>query len=136
MRKRTLLMSATLLASGLSPLVVTGAQAASGAPGDIDKDGYRDVVVSAPDAKVSGHAKAGAVVVLYGTARGIDPSRRTVLTQNSTGVPGTAEAGDRFGAAVAVHDLNRDGYSDLVVGAPGVVKMGTAIQVVIGTDAD
>ncbi|AWE48511.1 FG-GAP-like repeat-containing protein [Streptomyces nigra] len=119
MRKRTLLMSATLLASGLSPLVATGAQAASGAPGDIDKDGYRDVVVSAPDAKVSGHAKAGAVVVLYGTARGIDPSRRTVLTQNSTGVPGTAEAGDRFGAAVAVHDVNRDGYSDLVVGAPG-----------------
>lgn len=119
MRKRTLLTSAVLLASGLTPLVAGGAQAAAGTPGDINKDGYRDVVVAAPDAKVSGHAKAGAVVVMYGGQSGLSGTRRTVLTQNSTGVPGYAEAGDRFGAAVVVHDVNADGYSDLVVGAPG-----------------
>jgi hypothetical protein len=118
MRKRHLLMSAALLACGLTPLTAVGAQAAAGTPGDIDKDGYRDLVVSAPDATVSGHAKAGAVVILYGSAQGIDPKRRTVLTQNSAGIPGAAEAGDRFGASVVVHDLNADGYSDLVVGAP------------------
>ncbi|WP_448315303.1 hypothetical protein [Streptomyces sp. CO7] len=119
MRKRHLLMSAALLACGLTPLTAAGAQAAAGTPGDIDKDGYRDLVVSAPDATVSGRAKAGAVVVLYGGAQGVDPKRRTVLTQNSTGIPGAAEAGDRFGASVVVHDLNADGYGDLVVGAPG-----------------
>ncbi|MBX9396424.1 integrin alpha [Streptomyces sp. TRM72054] len=119
MRTRMLLTSAVLLASGLTPLVAGGAQAVAGTPGDINKDGYRDVVVSAPDAKVGGHAKAGAVVILYGTARGIDPARRTVLTQNSTGIPDKVEPGDRFGAAVVVHDLNADGYSDLVVGSPG-----------------
>ncbi|WP_289940722.1 hypothetical protein [Streptomyces sp. S.PNR 29] len=137
MRKRTLLMSATLLASGLTPLVMSSAEAAAGTPGDVNKDGYRDVVVSAPDAAVAGHAKAGAVVVLYGTSHGIDPSRRTVLTQNSTGVPGAAEAGDRFGAAVVVYDLNRDGYSDLVVGAPGEDVAGDdgggSVTVVYGT---
>ncbi|GAA3587838.1 hypothetical protein [Streptomyces osmaniensis] len=139
MRKRTLLMSATLLASGLTPLAMVSAEAAVGTPGDVNKDGYRDVVVSAPDAKVAGHAKAGAVVVLYGTAHGVDASRRTVLTQNSTGVPGTAEAGDLFGAAVVVSDLNRDGYSDLVVGSPGEDVAGDdgggSVTVVYGTSS-
>ncbi|MET7456795.1 hypothetical protein ABZT03_33900 [Streptomyces sp. NPDC005574] len=137
MRKRTLLLSASLLASGLTPLVAVHAEAAAGTPGDINKDGYRDVVVSAPDAKVAGHAKAGAVVILYGTSHGIDPARRTVVTQNSTGIPGAAEAGDRFGAAVVVYDLNRDGYSDLVVGAPGEDVSGDdgggSVTVVYGT---
>ncbi|OKJ83922.1 hypothetical protein AMK31_17470 [Streptomyces sp. TSRI0107] len=136
-RKRTLLMSATLLASGLTPLVAAGAHAVAGVPGDIDKDGYRDVVVAAPDTTVGGRAKAGAVVVLYGTSKGVDPARRTVLTQNSTGVPGAAESGDRFGAAVVVHDLNADGYSDLVVGAPGEDVAGDdgggSVTVVYGT---
>ena len=137
MRKRTLLMSATLLASGLVPVFTASAEAAVGTQGDLNKDGYRDVVVSASDAAVAGHAKAGAVVVLYGTAHGIDPSRRTVLTQNSSGIPGTAEAGDRFGAAVAVYDLNRDGYTDLVVGSPGEDVAGDegggSVTVVYGT---
>jgi hypothetical protein len=137
-RKRVLLMSATLLAAGLTPLVAAGAaQAAVGTPGDIDKDGYRDVVVSAPDAAVGGHAKAGALVILYGTAQGVSGTRRTVLTQNSTGVPGAAESGDRFGASVVVHDLNADGYSDLVVGAPGEDVSGDdgggSVTVVYGT---
>ncbi|MER7485293.1 hypothetical protein ABTY20_05055 [Streptomyces sp. NPDC126497] len=119
MRTRTLLTSAVMLASSLTPLVAGTAQGAAGTPGDINRDGYRDVVVSAPDAAVAGRAKAGAVVVLYGTARGLDTTRRTVVTQNSTGIPGSAEAGDRFGASVVVHDLNADGYADMVVGAPG-----------------
>ncbi|MER6291216.1 hypothetical protein [Streptomyces sviceus] len=139
MRKRTLLMSATLLASGLTPLAMASAEAAIGTPGDVNKDGYRDVVVSAPNATVAGHAKAGAVLVLYGTAHGIDPSRRTVLTQNSTGIPGAAEAGDLFGAAVVVSDLNRDGYSDLVVGSPGEDVAGDdgggSVTVVYGTSS-
>lgn len=118
MRTRALL-STVMLASGLTPLAAGAAQGVAGVPGDLNKDGYRDVVVSAPDATVAGRAKAGAVVVMYGTARGIDTARRTVLTQNSTGIPGGAEAGDRFGASVVVHDLNADGYGDLVVGAPG-----------------
>ena len=33
-------------------------------------------------------------------------------------MPGTVEAGDGFGFAVASDDMNGDGYSDLVVGTP------------------
>ncbi|MFK4868289.1 FG-GAP repeat protein [Streptomyces sp. CSMPJR101] len=32
---------------------------------------------------------------------------------------GTSETGDTFGAAVRVLDTNKDGYGDLLVGAPG-----------------
>ncbi|MEU9387894.1 FG-GAP-like repeat-containing protein, partial [Streptomyces sp. NPDC048279] len=64
-------------------------------------------------------ADAGAVVVSYGSRSGIKASNRTVVTQNSAGVPGTAEKYDDFGSSLAFGDLNRDGYADLAVGAEG-----------------
>jgi hypothetical protein len=87
-------------------------------PGDFNGDGYRDAILPAPGANVSGKEAAGAVVVLYGSASGLSTTRRKTFTQNTSGVPGTAEAYDRFGAATATADLNRDGYADLVVSSP------------------
>ncbi|MBW8705372.1 hypothetical protein MBT84_37800 [Streptomyces sp. MBT84] len=87
-------------------------------PGDFNGDGYRDAVLPAPGANIAGKAGAGAVVVLYGGKAGLSTSRRATITQNTAGVPGTAERGDGFGAATATADLNRDGYADLVVSAP------------------
>lgn len=57
--------------------------------------------------------------VLYGSSSGLDTVHRLVLTQSSSGVPGTPEAGDSFGASVASQDLDGDGYADLAIGAPG-----------------
>ncbi|EFL37311.1 conserved hypothetical protein [Streptomyces griseoflavus Tu4000] len=87
-------------------------------PGDVNGDGYRDAVLPAPGANVAGKEGAGAVVVLYGSKSGLSTSRRAVITQNTAGVPGSAEAHDGFGGATATADLNRDGYADLVVSAP------------------
>ncbi|MFF4398410.1 FG-GAP repeat protein [Streptomyces sp. NPDC001480] len=75
-------------------------------------------MLPAPGANVAGKHGAGAVVVLYGSNAGLSTSRRATITQNTAGVPGTAEADDGFGAATATADLNRDGYADLVVSAP------------------
>ncbi|HST81480.1 MAG TPA: FG-GAP repeat protein [Kineosporiaceae bacterium] len=45
---------------------------------------------------------------------------RQVLSEDQFGIPGADASGDpRFGAVIALRDLNGDGYSDLVVGAPG-----------------
>ncbi len=85
---------------------------------DFNGDGYRDLAVGAPDA-TNGSVEAGSVVVLYGSANAVSTTHRGVFSQASTGVPGDPEDGDSFGAAVASADLDRDGYADLLVGAPG-----------------
>lgn len=87
-------------------------------PRDFNGDGYRDAVLPAPGANVSGKESAGAVVVLYGSASGLSTTRRKTITQNTSGVPGTSEAYDGFGTATTTADLNRDGYADLVVSTP------------------
>ncbi|MET9381127.1 VCBS repeat-containing protein [Streptomyces sp. NPDC002928] len=106
------LMGATVLSAG-------PAAAVHGAvPGDFNGDGYRDAVLPAPGATVAGKRAAGAVVVLYGSKSGLSATRRKTITQNTAGVPSSAEPYDRFGEATATADLNRDGYADLVVSAP------------------
>ncbi|MGY5047441.1 VCBS repeat-containing protein [Streptomyces sp. 900105755] len=110
-------VAAALVGGVLLPAVP--AVAVHGAvPGDFNGDGFRDAVLPAPGANVSGKEGAGAVVVLYGSASGLSTSHRKTITQNTTGVPGVSEAGDGFGSATATADLNRDGYADLVVGTP------------------
>jgi hypothetical protein len=114
--------TAAALTGGLLTFATAPASAAGSArtyKADFNKDGYGDVAFAAPYAKVDGKGMAGYVAVVYGGAGGLDPARRTVISQNTAGVPGTAEAEDTFGEALAVADLNGDGYTDLAVGAPG-----------------
>ncbi|MDO0934741.1 FG-GAP-like repeat-containing protein [Streptomyces sp. DG2A-72] len=110
-------IAAALVGSMVLP-VGPAAAVHGGVPGDFNGDGYRDAVLPAPGANVAGKEAAGAVVVLYGSSSGLATARRKTLTQNTTGIPGTAEAYDRFGAATATEDLNRDGYADLVISSP------------------
>jgi hypothetical protein len=44
-------------------------------------------------------------------------AKQYVIRQSSLGVPGDDEPGDDFGSSVAVGDIDRDGYADLVIGA-------------------
>ncbi|MCS0605714.1 FG-GAP-like repeat-containing protein [Streptomyces sp. LP11] len=127
-----------MVASIAGALFVPGQAAASpiGTPADFNGDGYRDVVLPAPAATVSGKEGAGAVVVLYGSANRVSAQRRVVITQDTAGVPGTAETDDFFGAATAFADLNTDGYADLVVGTPfeddGTTAQAGAVTVLWG----
>ncbi|MFF4704365.1 FG-GAP and VCBS repeat-containing protein [Streptomyces sp. NPDC001288] len=113
--------TAAALTGGLLTFSAASATAADSfkvARADFNGDGIGDIATSATTAYVSGHKGAGQVVALYGSASGITTAKRTTLSQNSTGVPGTAEAGDSFGEALAYADFNGDGYDDLAVGAP------------------
>jgi len=94
----------------------TAAAAPSGMSGDFNGDGYRDLAIAAPLGKVGKKAAAGSVAVVYGTKSGLDKSTRTIISQATTGIPGTPEGGDSFGDRLTTGDLDGDGYTDLVVG--------------------
>ncbi|KND41955.1 MULTISPECIES: FG-GAP-like repeat-containing protein [Streptomyces] len=121
MRTRPFLLAAGLLASGLTPLALAtpaGAAVARYAD-DYNGDGYHDLAVGAPGTDVGSASSAGAVVVLYGSRSGVSAANRSVITQNTSGVAGTAERQDSFGASLASADFDKDGYADLAVGATG-----------------
>ncbi|WP_326695334.1 FG-GAP-like repeat-containing protein [Streptomyces sp. NBC_01766] len=112
-----------------SPSATTAGAVAAVEKADFNGDGYADVAFAAPSATVDGKKGAGYVGAMYGSKSGVNRASRQVITQNSEGVPDSAESADAFGSALASADLDGDGYTDLVVGASGedagVGKLGT-----------
>jgi hypothetical protein len=79
--------------------------------GDLDGDGYDDVIVGAGEDDDNG-AGAGAVYAYYGSATGVDPAREDKQLASD------GAADDDFGDAVAAAgDVDGDGYDDVIVGA-------------------
>ena len=95
---------------------------ASVASGDIDNDGFDDVIIGVPGdyrcwPSVCG--AVGAINIMYGTANGRTAANEHYFTQNSSGVDGVSGVGDEFGAFVTTSDINDDGFSDVIIGTPG-----------------
>ena len=67
------------------------------ATGDFNNNGLADLAAAAPTETVGSAFSAGAVSVLYGAGGGLTSSGGQLFTQDSPGVPGTAEELDRFG---------------------------------------
>jgi hypothetical protein len=83
--------------------------------GRFDEDELLDLAIGAPSEMVGG-VRAGAVFVLRGTPRGLEPLR--TITETSPTMF-TAQASDQFGAALAAADLIQAARDALIIGAPG-----------------
>ncbi|TMQ57061.1 MAG: hypothetical protein E6K76_11550 [Candidatus Eisenbacteria bacterium] len=101
-------------ADAVADLTLTGAAAFDwfgyrvSSAGDVNGDGYADVIVGA-NANDAGGANAGRAYVYYG-----GPGADAVADLTLTG----AAAGDAFGISVSsAGDVNGDGYADVIVGA-------------------
>ena len=78
--------------------------------GDVNGDGYADVIVGAYSAPGAGSNSTGEAYVYYGSASGLASS----AAWNANG----EAASDRFGYSVAsAGDVNGDGYADVIVSA-------------------
>ena len=109
------------------------------ATGDLDGDGNDDLAVAVPSDPVGTvEGGGGAANVLFGTSAGLDSARAQLWSEDSAGVPGKVEPGD-FAAAIAVTDLDADGYAELVLGGMDELFRGESIAgriiVLPGTDA-
>lgn len=86
--------------------------------GDLDDDGYADLVVGAPWEDVGRREDAGRVTVVHGGPTGYRTSGNQLYDQDTKGIPGKAEEQDSFGGTVALVDHDQDGHLDLTVGVP------------------
>jgi len=65
--------------------------------GDFNGDGRDDLAIGVPFEDVGSIADAGAVNVLYGRSAGLNAWQDQIWDQNSPGIEGEAERGDRLG---------------------------------------
>jgi hypothetical protein len=89
------------------------------AAGDFDGNGRADLAVGIPGRTVAGHPDAGAVEVHYGRVAGLSNDDVQVWTQGSSGVAGSPDGNDRFGASLVAGDFDDNDSDDLAIGAPG-----------------
>ncbi len=125
---------------------IYGAQAGMGlgsslaSAGDVNGDGFADVIFGGPQADPNGVTDAGAVFLVFGSSALISPvggwSTAELLT-----APGVSavrfvgeNAGDLAGSNIASADVDGDGYSDLLIAAPGAEGGRGAVYLIYGSE--
>jgi len=103
--------------------------------GDVNGDGFGDLIIGAPSAKANGNpngAEVGAAYVVFGDDGGFGTTLDLDTLNGTKGfrIEGNAANG-RLGSSVAgAGDVNGDGFDDVIVGSPNV-NGGSGVSYVI-----
>jgi len=90
--------------------------------GDVNGDGYSDVIIGAYGYNDAGNSFEGRAFVYYGSAVGLSATPNSILDDAD-------QAGAQFGIAVSsAGDVNNDGYSDVIVGALQYTDAGNTFE--------
>jgi hypothetical protein len=89
------------------------------ATGELDGDAWPDLAVGVPGESIEANASAGRVQVFVGSDEGLAFAGSIGWHQSVPSLLGDPDPDDEFGAALAVGDLDGDGFDDLAIGAPG-----------------
>ena len=114
------------ITSGAGGFVINGALAddrsgfSVSSAGDVNNDGFDDLIIGAPDADPNGNI-SGASYVVFGKANNSTPVNLSAIASGIGGfVINGASVDDNSGFSVSsAGDVNNDGFADLIIGATG-----------------
>ena len=86
--------------------------------GDVNDDGFDDIILSAPYGDPNGNTDAGECYVVFGANTFADSLNLSNLNGTNGFVINGINAGDNLDAVSRAGDLNGDGIDDILLGAP------------------